>query len=108
MIVRRAEADSIGTEAEKRRLRQIDLPTQAEHDREAEHRDRKRGRLHQDVVDVAVELHGGDEGNEDRGANEIWQVTQQQRFCARGGYSYRHVVAADAHAFSATRSPKMP
>ena len=61
VIVRGADADGIGAETEERRLRQIDLAAQAEHDRETEHRDRKRRRLHQDVVDVAVELHRGGE-----------------------------------------------
>src|SRR5580693_5304929 len=42
VIVRRTEPYGIGAEAEKRRLRQIDLATQAEHDGKAKHRDRKR------------------------------------------------------------------
>ncbi len=81
MIVRGAEADGIGAETEERRLRQIDLAAQAEHDRETEHRDRKGRRLHQDVVDVAVEPHRGGERHQDGGADEIRQMTQQQRLC---------------------------
>ena len=61
VVVRRSDADGIGAEAEERRLRQVDLAAQAEHDRQTEHRDRKGRRLHQDVVDVAVELHRGGE-----------------------------------------------
>ena len=58
MIVDRAESDAIGAEREKRRLREIDLAAQSEHDRQAEDRDRVSRRLHQNVGDVAVGLDG--------------------------------------------------
>ena len=108
VVVGGSDADGIGAEAEERRLRQIDLAAQAEHDRETEHRDREGRRLHQDVVDVAVELHRGGERHQDRSADEIRQMAQQQRLRARHRRSDRHVLAGRAHAFSATRSPKMP
>ncbi|OIQ68716.1 hypothetical protein GALL_496890 [mine drainage metagenome] len=108
MVVRRAKPDGVGAQTEKCRLREIDLPAKAEHDRKPEHRDRKGGRLHQDVVNIAVELHRGGERHDDGRAREIRQVTQQHRFCARRRHSHRHVFARGAHAFSATRSPKMP
>ena len=108
VIVGGADADRIGAETEKRRLRQIDLAAQAEHDRKPEHRDRERRRLHQDVVDIAVELHRRGERHQIGGADEIRQMPQQQRPCARRGGRDRHVFAGRAHAFSATRSPKMP
>jgi hypothetical protein len=46
MIVDRAESNAIGAKREKRRLREIDLPAQSEHDRQAEDRDRVSRRLH--------------------------------------------------------------
>ena len=82
MIIRRADPHRIGAEAEKRRLRQVDLATQAEHDRQAEDGDRKRRRLHQDVVDVAVELKGAGQRDDNRAADKIRQVPQQQRLSA--------------------------
>ena len=108
MIIRRADPHRIGAEAEKRRLRQIDLATQAEHDRQAEDGDRKRRRLHQDVVDVAVELEGARKHHDNGGAHKIRQVPQPERFRTGRGGSHRQVFAGRAHAFSATRSPKMP
>jgi hypothetical protein len=76
LVIRRSNTDSVSTETEERRLRQVDLATETEHDREAEHRDRKRGRLHQDVEDVAVEPHGRGERDERRRADEIRQMTE--------------------------------
>ncbi|MGY3460301.1 hypothetical protein ACVWW5_005751 [Bradyrhizobium sp. LM3.4] len=108
MQIRRPDADRIGAEPEERGLRQIDLTAQAEHDRQPEHRDRERGGLEQDVVNVSVEAHVGRERDQDRRTDEIWQVPDQQRLRVNGGRRYRHVVAGGAHAFSATRSPKMP
>jgi hypothetical protein len=108
LVVGSSDSDRIGAEPEKCRLRQIDLAAEAKHDRQAEHRDRKGRGLHQDVVDIAVELERGGERHHDRGADEIRQVTQQQRFCARHRGDGRHILAGGAHAFSATRSPKMP
>ena len=102
-----SDADGIGAEAEERRLRQIDLAAQAEHDGQAEHRDRKRRRLHQDVEDIAVEPHHGGHGHQDRRGDEIGQMAQQQR-SGPHRRCHRHVVAGRAHAFSATRSPKIP
>jgi hypothetical protein len=77
MIVRGSEANGVSAQAEERRLRQIDLAAQAKHHRETEHRDRKGGRLHQDVVDIAVEPHRGGQRHQDGGADEIRQMTQQ-------------------------------
>ena len=108
MVVRCSNTDGIGAQTKKCRLRQIDLPAQAQHDRETEHRDGECHGLHQDVVDIAVELHRGGERHQDRGDDEIRQVTQQQRLCTWRGHGDRHVLAGGAHAFSATRSPKMP
>ena len=108
MQIRRADADRIGAEPEERGLRQIDLAAQAEHDREAEHRDRERGGLEQDVVNVSVEVHVGRKHDQDGRADEVRQMPDQQRLRVDGGRRNRHVVAGRAHAFSATRSPKMP
>ncbi|WP_218673606.1 hypothetical protein, partial [Burkholderia cenocepacia] len=87
-------------------LRPIDFSAQAEHDRQSEHRDREGRGLEQDVQHVAVELHAGGERHQRRGAQEIRQVPNDQRFRAHG--RRRNHVVAGAHAFSATRSPKMP
>ena len=103
-----ADTDRVSAEAEECRLRQIDLAAQAEHDRESEHRDRERRRLHQDVEDVAVEPHARGERHQHRGRNEIRQVPNQKRLRMHCGRRDRHVVAGRAHAFSATRSPKIP
>ena len=46
--------------------------------------------------------------DDDGGADEIRHVTSQQRLRARRGHGDRHILAGGAHAFSATRSPKMP
>ena len=108
MQVGGADCHDIGAEAEKRGLCQIDLAAQAEHDRKPEHGDRECRRLHQDVEDVAVELHAGCERNQDGSRDEIRQVPQQHRFGTVDSGRDRHVVASRAHAFSATRSPKMP
>jgi hypothetical protein len=108
MQVRGAEANGIGAEAEERCLCQVDLAAQAEHDRKPEHRDRERGRLQKDVEDITVEAHAGRQRHHDRRADEIGQMANDQRPVLDDGRRHRHVIAGCAHAFSATRSPKMP
>ena len=108
MQVGGTEPDRIGAEAEERGLGEIDLAAEAEHDGKPEHRDRERGRLHQDVEDIAVEPQRGRERDQHGRADEIRQVPNESRPRAQDGCRYRHVVASGRHAFSATRSPKMP
>ena len=108
LIVRRADADGVSAEAEKRRLRKIDLAAQAEHDGQPEYGDRESRRLHQDVEYVAVEAHRRSEGHDDCNTDKVWRVADQQRPRTRRRDDGRDIVRGGAHAFSATRSPKMP
>ena len=95
VVIDRAEPHRIGAEREERGLREIDLAAKPEHDREAEHRDGVGRRLHQDVGDIAVGLHArGERDRDDRGEG-VGDVGESE-------------AAHRAHAFSATRSPKIP
>ena len=98
--VGRAQAHRIGAEAEEGRLRQVDLPAQAQHHGQAEHGNRVAGRLHQDMHGVVGQGHPAD------------QRHHQQRQRGEGDRAdeatRRRRRDRPAHAFSATRSPKMP
>ena len=91
------EPDRIGAEAEEGGLRQIDLAAQAEHDGQAEHGDRKGRGLHEDVHRVVVHRQQADDGDDQRRQRNVSDRASEHR-----------AVAGHAHAFSATRSPKMP
>ena len=86
----------IGAEREKRSLREIDLAAQSENDRQAEDRDRVSRRLHQNVGDVAVGLDRRGERHQETAARR-----RRAKLSDRASGFMRH-------AFSATRSPKMP
>ncbi len=103
-----AEPDGIGTKAEERRLRQVDLAAKTQHDAKPEHGDRERGRLQQDVEDVAVETHACCERDQDGSGDKIRHMADQDEPRAQDRRRCLHVVAPNAHAFSATRSPNSP
>ena len=94
-IVGGAEAHGIGAEREERGLREIDLAAKPEHDRQAEDGDRVGRRLHEDIGDIAVRLDEGRKRDERDGGEAVDDLS---------GDGAAHV----SHAFSATRSPKMP
>jgi hypothetical protein len=66
-----AEPDSVGAEAEKGRLREIDLPAEAEHNAQAEHRDGIARRLHEDVHHVVGQRHERDACNGQRRKRDV-------------------------------------
>ena len=95
VIIGAAEADRIGAQREECSLCEIDLAAEAEHDRQAEDRDRVCRRLHQDVGDIAVGLDARRERNHRDRRQSVEDLSDGEG-------------ARTAHAFSATRSPKMP
>ena len=95
VVVDRPEGDAIGAQREERGLREIDLTAEPQHDRQAENRDRVGRGLHQNVGDIAVGLDGRGERHQRDRDERVGDVSD--RGAAHAG-----------HAFSATRSPKMP
>ena len=95
MVIDRPEGDAIGAQREERGLGEIDLTAQSQDDRQAEHRDRIGRRLHQNVGDVTVGLDGRRQRDQHDCDERVGDVSD------RG-------ATHPGHAFSATRSPKMP
>ena len=100
MQVGRPESDCIRAEAEEGGLREVDLPAEAEHDRQAEDRDRKSGRLDEYVDRVVVHRQQARDGDRERRKRRVSDGARDSPSIRR---SNRH-----DYAFSATRSPKMP
>ena len=94
-VIDRPEGDAIGAEREERGLREIDLTTEPQDDRQAENRDRVSRGLHQNVGDIAVGLDGRGERHQRDRDERVGDVSESG-------------PAHPGHAFSATRSPKMP
>ncbi len=94
LIVDLAEADRIGAERKERGLREIDLPAKSENDGKTEHGNAVGRRLHENVGDVAVRLRGRRKHDDDQRDDPVSELAEQRR--------------SRDHAFSATRSPKMP
>lgn len=70
-IIGGAQADRVGADAEERRLRQIDLPAQPEHDGKSEHRDRVGSGLHQDIQPIPIQRGARRDRDDDRAGDEI-------------------------------------
>ena len=102
-IIHSAETNRIGTKPEKGRLRQVDLSAKAQHHGQPHHSHRIGHGLHQNIGNISVKCGGRGHIDQHRNQRDISEKSTLLPLCG-SAININHA----AHAFSATRSPKMP
>ena len=102
-VIHGSQTDRISAQAKKRGLRQIDLATQPQHNRETHHRDGIGHSLHQNIGDIGIKLLGCCHIDQQTDQDDISDQTTLMALRMRA-MNIDHAC----HAFSATRSPKIP